>query len=282
MNSIIIEPSITTQHPTLAHDISVWAREARLDVLVHTDPMLLASIHEAYQQNASTVIACGGFDFLDRVISEMCREFVLHGKTPPIFGHIPPLRLPSAISSRLPAAYLKRHFSQSLQQIAARKIISKPAFHCGQDIWFTHSLKLEVHKSNSQPCKFFIHTPRGSKIVVQTPVKTIEVITVEMPDNNDHQAYLTISAARNNVINTYGESLLEDNSNKSAQFLKPRPSRVQSSEKAFQALADRLSIHAPEELYSEHFDRIIPARCKIESAEFFIQTIIAKNTVGKY
>lgn len=279
MNSVIVDPTLAETRPNIERDLYDAAKEARLEVAVSIAADLEKSVHAALNQKTTTVIAYGGFDWYDRVISEMCRSYMQHGNKPPIFGHIQPLKLPTLISQRLPTAYSLRHLRNAYALIAQRKIIEKPAFTCSKEIWFTHSLSLSVQNAHHlESMRLLIQTPRGSKFALRAPIESLEITvndSIQLADTAS--ANLTIAGISTSKVTKNTDTLLTQ---KEVEGLKQ--SRSSKPTKAFQVLMSKASIHAPESLFSTHFNREIPSHCTIEAADFAIQVITEKNLVGKY
>lgn len=279
MNSVIVDPALAESHPNIERDLYGAAKDARLEVIVSIASSLESSVQAALNHKTTTVIAYGGFDWYDRVISEMCRSYVQHGNKPPIFGHIQPPKLPTVITQRLPAAYSLRHLKSAYALIAQRKIVEKPAFTCSKEIWFTHSLSLAIHDAHHlENTRLLIQTPRGSNFALRAPIESLEITvndSIQLSDTSS--ANLTIAGIAASKVTKNTDTLLTQ---KEVESLKQSNSNKPT--KSFQVLMSKASIHAPQRLFSAHFNREIPAHCTIEAADFAIQVITEKNLVGKY
>lgn len=279
MNSVIVDPTLADSRPNIERDLHDAAKEARLEVIVFIATSLETSVQAALSKKTTTVIAYGGFDWYDRVISEMCRSYVQHGNKPPIFAHIQPPKLPTLISQRLPGSYTLRHLRNAYGHIAQRKIIEKPAFTCSKEIWFTHSLSLSLQKADfRESTRLLIQTPRGSNFALRAPLESLEITVNDSIQLSDTaSANLTIAGISASKAKKNTDTLLTQ---KEVQSLKQ--STNNKTHKSFQVLMSKASIHAPQRLFSAHFDREIAPQCTIEAADFAIQVITEKNLVGKY
>lgn len=279
MNSLFIEPGLPFDTQKLMQLLQKLALEARLEVDVVQLPNkeeLPQKLEQAIAKNPDTIIALGGFSWLDTIISESCRLSHAGPNETPIFAHIsPPEKL--ALTWRI-APYMERGLKRSMQAIAARKITEQKAFVCADTIWFTHTLRIKNDTSSEAPSRFLVSTPNGSELRIDAPVELV-TISVHEDITSREQHIITITAEKRHTIHT--TKLQEKDANLLEKKLKTRTVQ-KTTEDVFHIQASRIDVHTPHHFASEAFSKNLPEKFRIEPAQFSIKMITEKNDILKY
>lgn len=279
MNSLFIEPDLPFDTQKLVQSLQKLALEARLQVDIIQPPNkkeLPQKLEQALSKNPNTIIALGGFSWLDTIISESCRLSHAHQSGTPIFAHIsPPEKL--ALTWRI-APYMERGLKRSIQAIAARKITEQKAFVCSDTIWFTHTLRIKNDTPTEAPSRFLVYTPNGSELRINAPVELV-TISVHEDITNREQHVITVTAEKRHTI--HATKLQEKDTNLLENKLKTRTVQ-KTTEDVFHIQASRMDVQTPHHFISEAFSKNLPEKFRVEPAKFSIKMITEKNDILKY
>ncbi len=279
MNSLFIEPGLPFDTQKLVQLLQKLALEARLEVDIiqlSNKKELSQKLEQAIAKSPDTIIALGGFAWLDTIISESCRLSHARPNGTPIFAHIsPPEKL--TLTWRI-APYMERGLKRSIQAIAARKITEQKAFVCAEAIWFTHTLRIKNDAPSEAPSRFLVYTPNGSELRIDAPVELV-TISVHEDITSREQHVITITAEKRHTV--HASKLQGKDTNLLEKKLKTRTVQ-KATEDVFHIQASRIDIHTPHHFKSDAFSKDLPEKFRIEPAQFSIKMITEKNDILKY
>lgn len=279
MNSLLIEPNLPFDNQKLTTTVRKIALTTRLDIDITNSidiSHLANNLEGVYSKAPDTIIALGGFDWLDKIISESCRIAKSHGQSIPIFAHIlPPEKL--AATWRIPT-YMERSLKRPLQAIAARKITTKKAYTCADTIWFTHTLKLTSSTDTGDaPTRFTVSTPQGSNLRINAPVDRLTISVHEDIVNTD-KYLVSVLAEKKHSINTLK---LPTNNNLFDSNMRTKHTQ-KDNEDIFHIQALQMTVQAPYSFSSINFAKELTHNFRIEPSKILIKMIANKNNIVKY